>query len=120
MDRVSDEKGEQPILSVIIDKEKSTFQNILCKIEEKEQGIISDLTVGKINNLLEKTLQNITKEEYETLRSNGTPLINLIYDLEEINVVLYTVEAIKSVENYKKLEKEILKSASVDLEISIR
>jgi len=120
MDRVSDEKGEQPILSIIIDKEKATFENMLFKIEEKEQGIISDLTVGKINNLLEKSLQNITKEEYETFRSNGISLINLIYDVEEISVVLYAVEAIKSVENYNNLEKEIIKSASVDLEILVR
>jgi hypothetical protein len=120
LDRVSDEKGEQSILSVIIDKDKSSVDNILCKIEEHEEGIISGSTLEKVRLLLEKALPNINREEYDVFVSEGTSLIDIVYDVEDVGVGIYAVNPIKNVENYEKLEKEILKSAEVDLEITVR
>lgn len=120
MDRVSGENGEQPILSVFIDKEKSTFENILCKIEEHEEGIISESTVEKIIFLLEKALPNIGREECDVLIKEGSPIINITYDVEEVSVYINSINSIRNTEHYNKLEKEILKSAEVDLEIAVR
>lgn len=120
MDRVSDVNGKQPILSVIIDRERSSFQNIVFKIEEHEQGIISDTTVEKIRHLLKEATPNIGEGEHESFMNEGTPLINLLYDAEDVGVELYVLNAVKSVENYEKFEEEILESAGVDLEILVR
>jgi hypothetical protein len=120
LDRVSGENGEQPILSVFIDKEKSTFENKLCNIKEHEEGIISDSTVEKIRFLLEKALPNIRKEEYEVFIREESPIINIIYDVEDVSVNMNSINPIKNTEHYEKLEKEILKSAEVDLEIAVR
>lgn len=120
MDRVSDINGKQPILSVIIDKEESTFENIVFKIEEHEQGIISDTTVEKIRHLLEEALPNIGEGEHEAFKNEGAPLLNLVYNVENVEVELYAINAVKSVENYEKIEDEILDSAGADLEILVR
>lgn len=120
MDRVSNENGEQPILSVLIDKEKSTFENKLCNIKEHEEGIISDSTAEKIRFLLEKALPSIGREEYDTLVREDSGIINIIYDVEDVSINMNSINSIKSTEDYEKLEKEILKSAEVDLEIAVR
>lgn len=120
MDRVSDANGKQPVLSVIIDKKRSSFDNIVFKIEEHEHGIISDATLEKIRNLLEKAIPNIGEGEHEAFKNEGTPLLNLLYNVEEVEVELYAINAVKSVEGYKKFENEILDSARVDLEILVR
>lgn len=120
MDRVSDTKGIQPILSVTIDKDNSIFNNIVFKIEEHEEGIISERTIEKIRHLLDSAISNIGEGEHEEFMNDGTPLINIVYDVEEVEVELYAINAVKSVENYEKLEDQILDSAAVDLEIMVR
>lgn len=120
MDRVSGANGKQPILSVTIDKEKSTFDNIAFKLEEHEEGIISDKTVEEIGRLLDKAVPNIGEGEHEAFIEENTPLVNLLYNVEDVGVDLYAINAVKSVEDYEKIESKILSSAEVDLEISVR
>ncbi|QGU94781.1 hypothetical protein GOM49_06435 [Clostridium bovifaecis] len=120
MDRVSDVNGKQPILSVIIDKERSRFHSMVFKIDEHEQGVISDTTVEKIRQLLKKAIPNIGEGEHEVFMNECTSLINLLYDVEDVEVELYAINAVKSVEDYEKLEGAILESAGVDLEILVR
>lgn len=119
MDRVSDGKGKQTILEIVVDKEKSTFENLAFKVVEHEQGIISDTTIKKIKALIDEIMYNINKTGQESIVKNDMAIITLIYDVENIAVNLEIANFIKDIENYHKITDKILRCAEMDLSISV-
>lgn len=109
----------QPILVVGIDTEKSSFHNMLFKVEEIEEGIISYLTIKEIEELIKVVIPNINEEQYNSLMKSNTPLLYLIYDIQELSLFLACSEVIENMKNYKKMEKKILQRAGTDFSILI-
>lgn len=109
----------QPILVVGIDKEKSSFHNMVFKVEEIEEGIISYLTIKQIEELIKVVIPNINEEQYNSLVKSNTPLLYLIYDIQELSLFLACSEVIENMKNYKKMEKKILQRAGADFSILI-
>lgn len=107
----------QPILAVGIDSEKSTFNNMLFRVEEFEEGIISFLTIKQIEYLFKDAVPFITEDEYKYFTKNSNPLMYLIYDIDEVSVFLVSSEPIQRVEDYEKREKKILQCAKCDFSI---
>lgn len=114
-----DSDNVQPILVVGIDKEKSSYYNMVFKVEEIEEGIISYLTIKEIEELIQVVIPNISEKQYNSLVKSKTPLLYLIYDIQEISLFLDCSEVIKNVKNYEKMEKKILQHAGNDFSILI-
>ncbi|MCY6356114.1 hypothetical protein [Clostridium sp. ZS2-4] len=114
-----DSDNMQPVLVVGIDKEKSSFHNMVFKVEEIEEGIVSYLTIKEIEELIKVLIPNISQEQYNSLVKSSTPLLYLIYDIQELSLFLACSEVIENVKNYKKMEKNILQRAATDFSILI-
>ncbi len=114
-----DSDNIQPILAVGIDTEKSSFHNMIFKVEEIEEGIISYLTIKEIEELIKDAIPNISEEEYNSLVKGSTPILYLIYDIQELSLFLSCIEVIENIKNYRKIEKKILQRAAADFSIVI-